>query len=52
MVASHSKSHGFPQEAVLALRTYALAVHYSYGQKSKNPKIQKSKIQKFKSLNV
>jgi hypothetical protein len=35
MVATHSKSHGFPQEAALALRTYILAMQSSHDRKSK-----------------
>jgi hypothetical protein len=40
IVASHSKTHGFPQEAARALRTYALVVQSSYGRKAKSLKVQ------------
>jgi hypothetical protein len=40
IVAHCSKSHRFPQEAALALRTYALTVQSSYGRKAKSLKVR------------
>jgi hypothetical protein len=40
IIASLSKSLGFPQEAALALRTYALALQYSYDRKAKSMNVR------------